>query len=307
MDPITDQAVCGLDVHESNIVACIRRTGYKEHVKTFGTTTKQLEQFKEWLHQHQVVQVAMESTGVYWKPVFNIIGDEFELLLVNARHVKHVPGRKTDTKDSQWLCQLLQKGLLKASFIPEKNIRELRKLTRYEQKLQGQLQQEKNRVHKLLQECNIKLAGVVTDIFGVVGRCILKDLAQGITAIDRLCAHVDRARRLIAKKQQFREALEDRLTAESVFLLQQLLHHIEFIETQQGALIKKIGQLVTAHDAEASALLQTIPGIGEKASQRIIAEVGSSMTSFKSHRYLAAWAGLAPGQNESGGKKKAVV
>lgn len=301
------QAVCGIDVHESNVVACIRQPAGEEQIKTFPTTTQQLKALRDWLQNNQVAQVAMESTGVYWKPVFNIIGDDFELLLVNARHIKNVPGRKTDIKDSQWIAQLLQAGLLKASFIPEHNIRELRKLTRYEHKLQGQLQQEKNRVQKLLQECNIKINEVLSDIFGPSGRRILKDLAQGITDTAHLASHMDRDKRLMPKKQKAREALEGLVTKESQFLLQQLLLHIDFIEQQQKALLEAIAALVVSHDEQAATLLQTIPGIGKKASQRVIAEVGTSMDSFKDHRHMAAWSGLAPGQNESAGKKKVVA
>ena len=306
MHHITQQPVCGLDVHESSVVACIRQPTGEEQIKTFATTTEQLNSLRDWLKNNQVAQVAMESTGIYWKPVFNIIGDDFELLLVNARHIKNVPGRKTDTKDSQWIAQLLQAGLLKASFIPEHTIRELSKLTRYEHKLQGQLQQEKNRVHKLLQECNIKINEVLSDIFGLSGRLILKDLAQGITDPDRLVSHMDRDKRLVAKKEKARAALVGCVTIESKFLLRQILEHIEFIEQQQKELTNTIEQLVSAHDEQAATLLQTIPGVGEKASQRIIAEVGTSMAAFKSHGHMAAWGGLVPGQNESAGKKKVV-
>lgn len=298
------QRACGLAVHQASITGCIMRQGIKQQIECFGTTTSELERLRDWLHSHQITHVAMESTGGYWKPVFNIIGEDFELLLVNARHVKHVPGRKTDVADSQWLCKLLRAGLLKGSFIPKAEIRELRNLTRYQKKLQHQLQSEKNRVHKILQEANIKLTSVLSDIFGVAGFHILEDLARGVTNPIRLSQHFARDKRLKAKQTAAQEALNGRFTPHHQFMLTTLLGHIRFLQAQIADIEAQVAQRIEAHQQEHE-LLQTIPGIKVRAANAIIAEIGTDMDQFPDEKHLASWAGLCPGNHESAGKKKA--
>lgn len=294
---------CGLDVHQATITACIH-PGKQKQIKEFGTTTQELEELKEWLKQNEITHVAMESTGVYWKPVFNIIGEDFEILLVNARHIKNVPGRKTDIKDAEWICKLLRSGLLQGSFIPPENIRELRSLTRYEKQLKQQEQSEKRRIHKLLQEANIKITNVLSDIFGVAGSKILKDLSAGITDARKLSKHLENDLRLSKKKAHAIEALKGRFTKNHRFMLKLMLRNLSHIQKQINTIEKETQELMKEHQ-EAHKLLQTIPGISTKAANTIIAEIGTHMDAFPSANHLASWAGLCPTNNESAGKKKA--
>lgn len=293
---------CGLDVHQQSVMACIMRQGVKKQIEAFGTTTAELERLRDWLHEHQITHVAMESTGVYWKPVFNIIGEDFELLLVNARHIKNVPGRKTDVQDCEWICKLLRAGLLQASFIPPQDIRELRNLTRYQKQLQHQIQNEKNRVHKVLQEANIKLTSVLSDIFGVTGSKVLQDLADGVTDPVVLSNHFDKYLR--AKKAQALEALHGRLTKHHQFILTTMLDQLTFLSQQIERIEAQVAELIEQHQTEHE-LLQSIPGVKAKAASTILAELGADMQTFPDERHLASWAGLCPGNNESAGKKKA--
>lgn len=294
---------CGLDVHQASITACIMTVNIKKQISTFGTTTNELERLKQWLFDHRVTHVAMESTGVFWKPVFNIIGEDFELLLVNPKHIKNVPGRKTDVMDCEWICKLLQVGLLRASFIPKEDFRNLRALTRYQKQLQNQIQGEKNRVHKLLQEANIKLTSVLSDIFGFAGLNILNDLSRGITNPITLSNHFDFDKRLAAKKAQAQEALTGRFDRYHQFLLKKMLNYIQFIESQVQDIEKQASTIVKKYKQEYE-LLQTIPGVKEKGAKAILAEIGVEMSYFPDEKHLASWAGLCPGNNESAGKKK---
>lgn len=300
MDTIVKKA-CGLDVHQKLIVACIMRQGIKKQIKKFGTTTKELLRLKKWLEENKITHVAMESTGVYWKPVFNVFGDSFDLLLVNARHIKNVPGRKTDVQDCEWICKLLRAGLLNKSFIPKEDIRKLRDLTRYQKKLQHQVQNEKNRVHKLLQDANIKLTSVLSDIFGVTGRKILDMLSKGVTRPEEL---VEAFNKYVSdKKEDGLEALEGKFTSHHRLLLKSMLSHIDFINKQITELEKQVKKLIKPYKQEHE-LLQTIPGVKEKAADTIIAEIGTDMENFTDEKHLVSWAGLCPGHNESAGKKK---
>jgi len=303
MDTIIKRA-CGLDVHQASITACIMRQGIQKQIKTFGTNTEDLEALKAWLHEHGISHVAMESTGVYWKPVFNVIGEDFDLMLVNARHIKHVPDRKTDVQDAEWICKLLRAGLLQGSYIPEEKIRQLRDLTRYQKKLQHQIQNEKNRVHKILQDANVKLTSVLSDIFGKTGRSVLNDLSKGITDAKQLSRHFENKRRLHHSPAQARSALKGRFTQHHQKLLSSMLAHIDFLQAQIDDLEEQVQQLIQDNYAQEHALLQTIPGIKQKAASAIIAELGTDMDQFPSHKHLAAWSGLCPGQKESAGKKK---
>lgn len=282
------------------------RQGIERQIKTFGTTTPQLLELKGWLKDNHITHIAMESTGVYWKPVFNVLADDdWQLLLVNARHIKNVPGRKTDTQDSEWICKLLRAGLLKSSFIPPEDIRWLRDLTRYRKKLQQQIQHEKNRVHKVLQEANIKLTSVLTDIFGATGMKILTALSKGVTDPDELSSYFDH-KRLIHTKAQALEALTGRFTAHHQFMLQKMLQHIAFLD-QQIQTVEQQSELHLEQYRQQVEQLSSIPGVQQKAAAAIIAELGADMAAFPDEKHLVSWAGLCPGHNESAGKKKVHV
>jgi len=259
MNTITKNA-CGLDVHQKSITACIMNQGVKKQIKEFGTTTRQLIHLKEWLHANKITDVAMESTGVYWKPIFNIVGDDFEIMLVNAKHIKHVPGRKTDVQDAEWLCKLLRSGLLQASFIPPQNIRQLRDLTRYQTQLKHQEQNEKRRIHKVLQDANIKITSVLSDVFGATGLKILQDLSSGITDPKKLSKHMEKNIRLSRKRDEAIEALEGKVTDNHQFMLKIMLQNMAHIQNQIAAIEEEIAVLIQDHQ-EDHELLQTIPGV----------------------------------------------
>ncbi|MEM9835708.1 MAG: IS110 family transposase [Bacteroidota bacterium] len=303
MEVIVKRA-CGLDVHQKSVTGCILRQGYPRQIRTFDTTTRALRELKQWLVDERITHVAMESTGVYWKPVFNVLGDDFELLLVNARHVKHVPGRKTDVLDAEWLCKLLRAGLLRGSYIPKLEVRRLRDLTRYQKKLQHQIQNEKNRVHKILQDANIKLTSVLSDIFGKTGRTILDELSCGKTDAKELSSHFDRHRGLRHSAEEAEEALTNCVSAHHQVLLKGMLAHIDFLQQQIDEFETVVRQLIEQHFAQEYELLQTMPGVSNKAAAAILSELGGDMDAFPSSVNLAAWAGLCPSQKESAGKKK---
>jgi len=294
---------CGLDVHKDTIKACIMRQGVEKQIQTFGTTTDDLLGLKTWLTGHNISHIAMESTGVFWKPVFNILGDGFEIILVNARHVKHVPGKKTDVLDCEWLCRLLRAGLLRGSFIPKEDIRQLRDLNRYQKKQQEGLIREKNRVQKVLQDCNIKLSSVLSDVFGKAGREILDMLIAGQTDVERLIAPFYNNKKLHKKIEEARKALKGKLNATHRLMLQTQLEHIRFIEKQIGRIEHQINQIAGKYKADI-ANLKTMHGISEKSANALIAEIGTNMDVFPSERHITAWAGLCPGNNESAGKNK---
>ena len=295
---------CGLDVHQASVVACIQRQGIEKQIKTFGTTTQELISLKQWLKDNDIDHIAMESTGIYWRPVFNILEDtNWELLLVNARHIKNVPGRKTDVQDCEWICKLLRAGLLKGSFIPPEDIRILRTFTRHQKTLQHQIQNEKNRVHKLLQESNIKLTQVLSDMFGVTGMKILTDLSKGITDAKKLGSHMGTNKRLLPKKEQAIACLQGKFSRHHQVMIKVMLDTIAFYQRQIDDLEIEVRQLLQPYQQEHQ-LLQTIPGIKEKAANHIIAELSVNMDVFPDEKHLSSWAGLCPGNNESAGKKK---
>jgi len=295
---------CGLDIHKKTVVGCVRiyeRGEIKRDVRTFRTVTADLLLLHDWLKAHGVTHVAMESTGIYWKPVFNLLEESFTVLLVNAAHIKTVPGRKTDVKDCEWIADLLSHGLLKGSFVPPKPIRDLRDLTRYRKSLSDERVREVNRLQKLLETANIKLASVVSDVMGTSGKAMLKALLEGTTDPETLA---DLARGKLRKKLPLlREALEGHFRPHHRFLLGQIFTHLEFLD---GA-IEEVSKEVEHHIdpfVEKVEKLKTIPGISQRAAETIISEIGVDMDRFPTHRHLASWAGICPGNNESAGKRK---
>jgi transposase len=295
---------CGLDVHKKTVVACcILSTKGRKPVKetrTFRTMTTDLLALADWLQEKGCSHVAMESTGVYWRPVYNLLEGQFELLVVNAQHIKAVPGRKTDVKDAAWLAELLRHGLLRGSFIPSKPQRQLRELTRYRSTLVQERARTLNRLQAVLEDANLKLASVVTDINGVSARAMLEAILAGQRDVEILA---DLARgRLRAKRDQLKEALEGRVTAHHSFLLTEHLSTLEYVDEAIERVSREIDQRLTA-DQEAIVLLDTIPGVGQRAAEILIAEIGTDMSRFPSAKHLASWAGMCPGNHESGGKR----
>jgi transposase len=293
----------GLDVHKDSIVATVL-VGSKpfKETRTFGTMTSDILELGDWLSSHGCTHVAMESSGVYWKPVFNLLDEPFELLVVNAKHMKNVPGRKTDVKDSEWIAQLLRKGLLKASFVPPKPIRELREITRYRKKLVNQRTAERNRIQKFLEDANIKIGSILSDLFGVSGTRILKALLQGkplsAEALEEM-VHF----KVKPKIPQLVKSLDGQLDEQGRFLLQTVVDHLEFLEVSITKLEERIQGMVEAYEEQIKRLC-TIPGVGRETATVIVAEMGVDMSKFTTAEQLSSWAGVCPGNNESAGKKK---
>lgn len=293
---------CGIDVHKDIIVATIRKSESEYETKEFSSFTGSLTELREWCKQEQVTHIAMESTGIYWKPVYNILEEgDFEIILVNARHVRNIPGHKTDKQDSQWLSKLLLSGLLKGSFIPPVEIRELRDLVRYKKKVIGQAASEKNRVIKILEDANIKLSSVLTNVEGVVGSNIVDDLIAGKTDVEQLLRHYHG--NIKASKTEMKKALEGRLTKHHQFMLQIIKESITDKEKLIEKVEKQIDEMAKQYAVEIE-LLQTIPGVAYDSAVSIISEVGVNMGKFSSEQHLSSWSGMSPGNNESGGKKK---
>lgn len=296
---------CGMDVHQATVVACLlvvmKNGKAQKQVRTFGTTTRELMGLREWLLSEGCTHVAMESTGVYWKPIYAILEGAFEIIVANAQHVKKVPGRKTDVKDAEWIADLLCHGLLRASFVPPKPIRELRDLTRYRRKLVESRSAERNRLLKLLESANIKLASVASDVFGVSGLLMLRALVEG-KATAREMAEL--AKRQMRKKiPELELALEGKVEEHHRFLLSVQLRRLRTVEADLGILEQRIQEKLKPYALQL-ALLQEIPGIDETLAAAIIAELGVDMSVFGTVSQLASWAGICPGNNESGGKRK---
>ena len=295
----------GLDVHARTVVACLIKDG-KKQTRTFSTMTDDLLGLSDWLSGEGCTHVAIESTGVYWKPVFNLLEGVLEVVLVNARHVKAVPGRKTDVRDCEWLADLLRHGLLKASFIPPLEIRELRELTRYRQTLVREQASVANRVQRIIESGNIKLGQVASDVLGVSGRLMLRALCEGEPDGVKLAAL---ARGQLKKKEtELQRALSGRLSPAQRFVLRELLDRYDELEAALGRASQQIKQEVARCSdpfmAEAVELLQTIPGVGERVAEVIISEIGVEMRHFASDGHLASWGGMCPGNNESAGKRR---
>jgi transposase len=296
----------GLDVHKQTVVVCVRCHGergpVRQETRTFGTMTVQLLELADWLVEQGVTHAAMESTGVYWKPIWNLLEGQVELLLVNALHIKQVPGRKTDVKDAEWIAQLLQHGLLRNSFVPGAPQREVRELTRQRRQLIQTKASVANRIQKVLEDANIKLASVATDVLGVSGRAMLEALIAGQDDPEILADLAQR--KLRAKIPQLRLALQGRVTEHHRFLLRLLLDELTHLEGLIGRLTKRITEVLPAPFVEAVERLATIPGIGVQAAESILAEIGTDMDQFGSSGRLASWTGMCPGNNESAGKRQ---
>jgi transposase len=297
----------GLDVHQETVVACVL-TGPldctpKKEIQTFGTMTHELLELGQWLVDHGCTHVAMESTGVYWKAVWNVLeAFELTLLLANAHHIKNLPGRKTDMKDAEWIAKLLRCGLIEGSFVPPVDIRDLRDLTRYRKKLIHDATSEKNRIHKYLQDANIKLTTHMSNLFGVSGRLLLQKIVDGeVITIQFLQTHMKGA--LKNKSSKLLQSLNGRLRKHHRNLIAFSWNHLLYLEDQIKQVEQEIFRLL-AEKQEAVDLLTTIPGINEQAASIILAEIGTDMTHFQDDHHLAAWAGVTPGNNQSAGKKK---
>jgi transposase len=304
MDVVYERC-CGLDVHKTSVVACLlisRSAGEPVRtVRTFGTMTEDLLALADWLAEAGCTHVAMESTGVYWKPLWNLLEDGFELLLVNPRHIKAVPGRKTDVTDAEWIADLLRHGLLRASYVPNRPQRELRELTRYRTSLVRERTAAANRLQKTLEGANIKLASVATDILGKSGREILAALVAGET--DGVALAQLAQGRLREKLPQLEQALVGCIGPHQRFLVAEHLAHIDFLEAAIDRVSAEIAERLRPC-AEAVARLDTIPGIGPYLAEALIAEIGTDMSRFPTAAHLASWAGMCPGNHESAGKRR---
>lgn len=302
---IIHQRCCGLDVHKKVIVAClliVQADGelYKE-IRKFGTMTKDLLALLDWLQQNECGQVAMESTGVYWKPVYNILEGHLQVVVVNAQHLKGVPGRKTDVLDAEWLAECFQLGLLKASFIPPAPVREVRDLTRYRTTLIRERARTASRLQKVLEDANIKLASVVTDIQGVSAWAMLKAIAEG--TCDPV-ALADLAKGLLRKKRpQLLEALAGQIKPHHCFLIAEHLSQIEYLEEAIQRISQELEERLRPFEDDLK-FLDSIPGIGRQIAEVMLAEIGWDMSRFPSDKHLASWAGMCPGNNESAGKRR---
>jgi transposase len=296
---------CGLDVHQKVLVACVLvgAAGCKpeKHVRKFGTFLSELQALHEWLKSLGVTHVGMESSGIYWRPVYAQLEGAFSLIVGNAYHIKNVPGRKTDVKDAEWIADLLRHGLIRASFVPAKEIRELRDLMRYRRKLVESRSDERNRLLKLLETANIKLSGVAADVFGASGMAILGALASGETAGMTL-AELARGR-LRSKRDTLCKVLTGRVDDHHRFLLRLQLQRLADVRRDLDLLDEHLDQLMAPYAAEIDAL-QEIPGIAELTARVIVSELGVDLSSFADEHHLAAWAGLVPGNNESAGKRR---
>jgi transposase len=295
---------CGLDVHKKTVVACVlvrKGAGWEREIRTFSTMTMELLVLHDWLKAYGVTHVAMESTGVFWKPVFNLLEDSFHILLVNAAHMKAVPGRKTDVRDCEWIADLLAHGLLKGSFIPPEPIRDLRDLTRYRKSLTEERVREINRLQKIMETANIKLASVASNVLGVSGRKMLEALVEGSRDAEALA---DLARGSLRKKLPLlTQALDGKFRPHHQFLLKQIMAHLDFLEEMIEQISEEVGRRLNPF-SEQTALLMTIPGVNRRVAETVIAELGVDMDRFASHRHLASWVGLCPGNNESAGKRR---
>jgi transposase len=301
MDVIIERA-CGLDVHKDNITACIMTTERKE-IQTFSTKTVFLLKLLDWIKENGCTHVAMESTSVYWKPIVNLLESEgIEFLVVNAQHMKALPGRKTDVKDAEWIAQLLRHGLLKASFIPDRNQRELRELVRYRRSIIEERARQHNRIQKVLEGANIKLGSVVSDIMGVSSKDMLRAIAEGEDDPEKLANFARRTMK--RKKEELELALQGYVNPHQRLMLKTILTHIDFLTEQIEMLDQEIAQRVSSYQEDIERL-DSIPGIATRMAEQILAEIGTDVgNQFPTAAHLCSWAALVPGHNESAGKRK---
>jgi len=298
---------CGLDVHKKLVVACVRILDTKDGtvqstLRKFGTMTADLLELRQWLVELKVTHVAMESTGVYWQPVFNLLEGHFQVWVVNAQHIKKVPGRKTDMKDAEWIAQLLQCGLLRPSFVPERAQRELRELTRHLTKLVQQRNSVDNRIQKVLETANIKLGSVASDVLGVSGRKMIEGLLAGEKDVKVLAdlAH----NKMREKIPELQRCLQGEITEHHRFLLRQLLGQYDFLEKEIASVSERIGAVAPPSFRAAVEQLDAIAGVGERGARALLAETGTDMRRFPTHKHFASWAGRCPGNHESAGKRQ---
>jgi len=297
---------CGLDVHKKSITACVLwaegKGQRRKEKRRFGTFTRELLRLADWLRECGVTHVAMESTGVYWKPVWNILDGQFaEVLLVNAQHIKAVPGRKTDQKDSEWIADLLQHGLLRGSFVPPRPTRELRDLTRYRVSLAQECNRVANRIQKVLEDANIKLASVATDALGASGRLMIRALIGGQQDSVELA---EMAKGLLRNKiPELQLALEGRVTEHHRFLLKEMLDDLQHVESKMRQVEEEVAKRLRPLQDEVDRLC-TIPGVDRVTAWGLLAEIGWNMKQFSSAGHLASWAGMCPGNDESAGKRR---
>jgi transposase len=301
MQTVVDRCA-GLDVHQESVVACVRiveGSQHREMISTFATTVHGLSVLHDWLESFDVTLVGMESTGVYWKPVYYMLEGDFQCWLLNAKHLRNVPGRKTDVADAAWIAQLVAHGLVRPSFVPPKPIRELRDLTRYRKALIQERSREAQRLHKVLEDAGIKLATVASDVLGVSGRDMLAALVHGTHDPEVLA---DLARGQLRKKlPALREALVGWFSPTHRILVSEILAHLDYVDEVVERLSGEIGRAIDPFVRKVD-LLDTIPGINRRTAEVIIAEIGPDMSRFPSEHHLASWAGICPGNNESAGK-----
>ena len=307
MEKVYDKC-CGIDVHKKLIVACLRK-GNKQKIRDFGATTRELLELADWLKEGGCEMVAMESTASYWKPLYNILeSSDLNTMVVNAHHMKAVPGRKTDVKDAEWIADLLQHGLLQASYIPAKDQRELRELVRYRKSLVGERVRELNRLQKMLEGANIKLSGTVSDINGKSARSILEYLITGASIdsdkYDEMYEKKVIAHNLKASKEQIIDDLNGVMTPLQRRMMKELLSHLDELNIHIKNLDDEIDNFMKPEEKQATAVIEDVTGIGHTSAQAIISVIGTDMSRFPTDAHMASWAGLCPGNNESAGKRK---
>ena len=294
---------CGIDIHKSVLVVTVRGKGIKTETRSYDAFTESIHQLRDWLKSLGITHIAMESTGVYWKPVYNILEENFVIVLVNAQHLKNIPGNKTDKKDSRRIAKLLLAGLLKGSFIPSKPVREMRDLTRYKRKLIEQISSEKNRIQKFLEDANIKLSSVVSNMSGAIATKIIDAMIEGEGNPEELARF--RHGKMKASEQELILALTGNLTEHHKFMLKMVKKSIKDKELLINDLDKQIDNKLKENEMVLDAeLLSTIPGVDKEAATYILAEIGNDMERFPDEQHLVSWTGLSPGNNESAGKKK---
>lgn len=302
MIDVTFSHCAGLDVHKKSVVACVITPELpKGRSKSFGTTTAELERLSAWLAEYAVTHVAMEATGVYWKPVYNVLSEAYEIWVVNAQHLKQVPGRKTDIKDAEWIAQLMQMGLLEQSFIPDVEQRDLRDLTRYRKRLIEDKSTEANRLHKILEDANIKLTSVLSDIQGVSARLMMEALIENEQDAPQIA---ELAKGTLRKKiPKLVEALSGQVRGHHRFMLQQTLTHLDELNAHIHNLDERIRQATAAHEAIIERL-DAIPGVNRRTAECILAEVGTTVDNFPTAKHLASWACICPGNHMSANKRR---